>query len=110
MILFGFMYIATMIQIALSVRILTKKNTVNEMKLVLKLVYIGIIIVVLILVTTGTIIMLNDGISHDYMDPLYATIYLVLSALYCITLVFMLGTLNGLNQAGLKGEKASITK
>ena len=54
------MYIATMIQIALSVRILTKKNTVAQMKMVLTFVYIGIIVLVLALAIAGTLIMLNN--------------------------------------------------
>ena len=44
------------------------------------------------------------------MEPLYAVTYFILSVLYCITLIFMLGTLNNLNQVGLKDEKKSIVK
>ena len=45
------------------------------------------------------------------MDPLFAVTYFFLSSLYCITLIFMVGTLNSLNQVGgLKDEKASIMK
>ena len=80
------------------------------MKIVLTMVYIGIIVLVVALAIAGTIIMLNNVFAHNLMEPLYATTFFILSVLYCVTLIFMLGTLNNLNQVGLKDERKSIVK
>ena len=85
-----------MVQIALSVRILSKQNTVAEMKRILTIVDVSVVIIVIIIVTVSTAILLPNNFSQDLMELLYCSIYLLLSILFLFTMTFMIRTLDSL--------------
>ena len=106
--LLGFLYIETMIHIALSVRTLSGKNTIDEVKKVMTIFSVTMITLVVILTILGSIVMYNNGINHSLMDPLYAFSNLVMTVMYIVTLVFMTKTMNHFNKVDLKSIRRSI--
>ena len=109
-ILFGFLYIATMIQIALSVRVMQGKNSLSWSKNMMRAIYALMLMATLAIVVSAAIIIPNNNYTHNYFDPLYAITFLVMSILYCIVFTILTRTISSLDGVGLKNEKASITK